>query len=627
MKPNKIANIFFLAVFGLSSTAQASTIKFTNPNSINQIILKNTNLKKNQFSQTQGKGEIKAKTINLSANDIEINGANLTAKENINSNSKNLSIFGVQSFKKTQTGNYDNYTITQQIRNEASNLNANENINITSQTGDINIISSQNIDQTSSNSKLKETLHFTDNRSDSTNLNQTTIGSNLISDNINLNANKITLQASNIIANESIQIDTTRLNLISDKDNHTSISNENNKDTLIAEVKSNGKIQEIEIPAIIQTGDKFILNGKDISDKLDKQVYETISNSLNDETIKNSIIKQISSNSNTPLDDITINQIKATLNNDEWDKSTKSLSQVGAIVVTIVVSIFTAGTAAPAASSALVGTTSAAATTTTAAVSAAAIESATSAVISNLAVQSANMALSKGQIKFDLNSLINSTATATLGSIASGLTSNLSINDFAKGTLNSVTKAGINSGIYGTDFKDNLIANLTNQVTDTLYKNVGDISLNNGLTDGDISKVALHSITGGISAELMGDKFINGAIISGTTQALSPITANSSDNAQLATSQLIGTIVGGWLNNDDGANLGYTLSTSAETNNRQLHKDEEIWLDENVDRFIEQQAKEGKFYSQQEARALLYHSANSMVDDKANIGFLDKLYF
>ncbi|MBQ9291665.1 MAG: hypothetical protein IJ211_00160, partial [Campylobacter sp.] len=182
-----------------------------------------------------------------------------------------------------------------------------------------------NLNQSQSNSNLKETIHFVDYKSDNTNLKETNVKSNIVSNNINLNANEITLKASNIIANESIQIDTTRLNLISDKDNHTSISNENNKDTLIAEVKSNGKIQEIEIPAIIQTGDKFILNGKDISDKLDKQVYETISNSLNDETIKDSIIKQISSNSNIPLDDITINQIKATLNNDKWDKSTKRL--------------------------------------------------------------------------------------------------------------------------------------------------------------------------------------------------------------------------------------------------------------------------------------------------------------
>ena len=859
--------------------------------SISANVLKNINLATNQFSQTMGEAKINANNINLISDDISINGANLTAKENINSNSKNLSIFGVQSFKKTQTGNYDNYTITQQIRNEAanlsaqninliadneilitgsnlnaqdelnlqtngdliiqaganldyyekyylkegvfkskeeisinqnltydnanlnarninlqannvnltstnlnshtstinanqisigtaqnqsqnyhkvkkskfnfagilgfgsiyeadldeilvnsiknqssnlhstsdlnlnannniniigsnlssnsnlnlnsfggeinilnsqditeittkneskkigftnindfakqyiddikntsiqpnatlaniqksqdqtqrliitantsnlqannininshkntniqaSNLNANENINITSQTGDINIISSQNIDQTSSNSKLKETLHFTDNKSDSTNLKETNVKSNLSAQNINLNANTITLQASNIIANQTIEINADELNLISAKDNHTNISNENNKGSLIAEVKSQGKITEIEIPAIIEVGDKFILNGKDISDKLDKQIYETISNSLNDETIKNSIIKSISSNSKTPLDETTINQIKATLNNDEWDKSTKSLSQVGAIVVTIVVTYFTAGAGTAAAAS----LTAAGATATTAA----ATSAATTAVISNLAVQSANIALSKGEIKFDINSLVSSVATATLGSMVSSATNSLNTNSFTKDTINSVANAGIKSGIYGTDFKDSLIANLTNQITDTLYQSSGDIALNTGLSDGDISKIALHATAGGISAELMGDKFINGAIISGTTQALSPITANSSDNAQLATSQLIGTIVGGWLNGDDGANLGYTLSTSAETNNRQLHKDEEKWLDENVDRFIEQQAKEGKFYSQQEARALLYTSAKYAVDGMEN---------
>ena len=194
-----------------------------------------------------------------------------------------------------------------------------------SNIGNINIISDKNLNQSQSNSNLKERIHFVDYKSDNTNLKETNVKSNIVSNNINLNANEITLKASNLIAQQNIQIDTTRLNLISDKDNHTSISNSNNKDTLIAEVKSNGKIQEIEIPAIIQTGDKFILNGKDISDKLDTKIYQTISNSLNDETIKNSIIKQISSNSKTPLNQEEINQIQVALNSDEWDKSTKRL--------------------------------------------------------------------------------------------------------------------------------------------------------------------------------------------------------------------------------------------------------------------------------------------------------------
>ena len=74
-------------------------------------------------------------------------------------------------------------------------------------------------------------------------------------------------------------------------------------------------------------------------------------------------------------------------------------------------------------------------------------------------------------------------------------------------------------------------------------------------------------------------------------------------------------------------NLGYTLSTSAETNNRQLHKDEEKWLDDNIENFKEFFTDEtGETLSDKQSRALLYHSANSMVDADANIGLLDKLF-
>ena len=660
---NQASNLSSNANLNINSN-QDITIKGSNLNANNNINLSsqsaNINIISSQdITQTKTLDEVKR---------VEIGGANDFIKTLID-DIKDTSIQGHGTIAKIEKSNTDTTktTITNNSSNlnaknininsnldtniKASNLNANENININSQSGNINILSDKNLNQSQSNSNLKERIHFVDYKSDNTNLDQTNISSNIISDNINLNANEITLKASNIIANESIQIDTTRLNLISDKDNHTSISNENNKDTLIAEVKSNGKIQEIEIPAIIQTGDKFILNGKDISDKLDKQVYETISNSLNDETIKNSIIKQISSNSKTPLNQEEINQIQVALNNDEWDKSTKSLSQVGAIVVTIVVSIFTAGTAAPAASSALVGTTSAAATTTTAAVTAAAIESATSAVISNLAVQSANMALSKGQIKFDLNSLINSTATATLGSLGTSFvnqgianfdsaTNINSLNNYANanGSINpnllneainkhayysiaqkglgSVANSALQKGIYNTDFKDSLIANLTNSLTDILYKKVGDIGYTQGETynndyfkDGGLGKVALHATAGGIASKLMGDKFATGAISAGLNEAISPLTANSSDQAELATSQLIGTIVGGWLNGDKGANTGFTINTSATLNNRQLHQKE-------ID-LAKQKAAEYanlKGISQEEALKRLLIAGASMTD-------------
>ncbi|WP_035142571.1 hypothetical protein, partial [Campylobacter concisus] len=81
-----------------------------------------------------------------------------------------------------------------------------------------------------------------------------------------------------------------------------------------ATVKTKGKIEEIEIPAIIKVKDKFTLNGKDITDKLDTTAFKAINDSLNSEEFKEGVIRELRSNSDTPIDEETINQVKAVLN-------------------------------------------------------------------------------------------------------------------------------------------------------------------------------------------------------------------------------------------------------------------------------------------------------------------------
>ncbi|QOG12449.1 hypothetical protein [Arcobacter sp. FWKO B] len=79
---------------------------------------------------------------------------------------------------------------------------------------------------------------------------------------------------------------------------------------------------------------------------------------------------------------------------------------------------------------------------------------------------------------------------------------------------------------------------------------------------------------GDTSAKLQGEDFKTGAVAAGTRELISPLTANSSEKIQLATSQLAGVIAGGLSGGDSGASVGYNIATSAEIYNRQLHKDE-----------------------------------------------------
>ncbi|MGG7074635.1 DUF637 domain-containing protein, partial [Campylobacter sp. 9BO] len=151
---------------------------------------------------------------------------------------------------------------------------------------------------------------------------------------------------------------------------------------------------------------------------------------------------------------------------------------------------------------------------------------------------------------------------------------NFSYQNFTKAALNSISNAGINSAIYGTNFKDNLISNLAIQAGDSLYKSVGDVGVFKNLDDKSLTKIALHSLVGGSISAIQNQSFKDGAIISGLTQALAPLSSNTDTNKQFLSSQLIGILTGAILSGETGANQGYNLSTSAEQNNRQLHKEE-----------------------------------------------------
>ncbi|CAD7289842.1 hypothetical protein LMG7974_01927 [Campylobacter majalis] len=271
-----------------------------------------------------------------------------------------------------------------------------------------------------------------------------------------------------------------------------------------------------------------------------------------------------------------------------------------------------------------------------------------SAVIANSSLQLTNMVLSNGKVKFDTTSLTKSAISAGVGAYVSSYINNLDIlkdatlaNDnssflnfstdnslnfsyqnFTKAALNSISNAGINSAIYGTNFKDNLISNLAIQTGDSLYKSVGDIGLVKNLDDKSLTKIALHSLVGGSISAIQNQSFKDGAIISGLAQALAPLSSNTDTNKQFLSSQLIGILTGAILSGETGANQGYNLSTSAEQNNRQLHKEEIGFINnqKNIDKFKEILKTNGLNveYSNDEIKSILAKGGVSLVDKSFN---------
>ena len=544
---------------------------------------------------------------------------------------------------------------------QSSSLLADDSINLNSSSGDINIVSTSYTNyyesQTSKSSfgGLSKSSSF---------INDTThsqSSSTLFSaNNINLKANNINILASKI-KSDSIEISADMLNLISSKETNSHTEFKTKSGIFTATIHDKGKITEVEIPSIIEVDNKLIVNDKDITDKLDIKTYKEISNSLNSDEFKDSILNNVlqkdtftlSSSSNAPLNIDEINQIKATLNSKEWDEKTTTLSGIGSLVVTAVVTYLTAGSGSSVASS--LGMSSA---STTYAVT----QAVTTAVIANTSVQATNMIVSGGKVKFDIDSLAKSALSAGVGSMASSYISNIDIlkdtslatnnssflnldssntlhfsyHNLAKAGLNSLTNSAISSGIYGTKFKDNLISNLAFSLSDSLYKAVGDYSSNEYnlnsneyFKDGSLSKIALHSLTGASISALTDNDILAGALSAGVNEALSPLLYKDTSKfigtqediarqkeiyhiQRNSLSSLIGTISGGLIDGESGASIGSSIATSADRSNRQLHQEEIDFIDAKAKEYAEQEN-----ISESEAKVLLLTSARIYNDAEA----------
>ena len=465
--------------------------------------------------------------------------------------------------------------------------------------------------------------------------------STLLAKDISLSSNTINALAS-VIEATNVDVNTKLLNLVSSKSTSVNTSLSNNAGVLTATVKTKGKIEEIEIPAIIKVKDKFTLNGKDITDKLDTTTFKAINDSLNSEEFKEGVIRELRSNSNTPIDEETINQVKAVLNSKEWEDKTTTLSGMGALIITAIVTFLTAG-----AGTAVAGALGAAASST----AGLAISAMTTAVIANSTVQLTNNLLSHGKVKFDTSSLAKSAISAGVGSYVSSYISSI---DTLSNTniintptytfsyadlLSSTSNAAINSAIYKTNFKDALLSNLISKATDNAYKAVGsyssseaNINSNALFKESGLGKIALHSAVGALSAKLSHENVAAGALSGAVNEAISSAlhkdTSNMStkeieayNNKRLLASQLIGIIAGGIANGDEGANTGYKITTSADTYNRQLHQREIDFINNknNIESFKSKlQTTTNKIYSDDEAKSILAKAAVSLTDKSFN---------
>jgi len=299
------------------------------------------------------------------------------------------------------------------------------------------------------------------------------------------------IRASKLKAN-SVEISTEILNMISSKEilyeNEFSIKG----GILTATIENKGKIEEVVVPSTIEVNDKLIFNKKDITDQLSSD----------------NLIKTLSSQSNLSIEQI--NLIKQIANSKEWQDKTTTLSGMGALIVQAVVTYFTAG----------------AGTGLTASISNAALKAATNAAIQSLitqtTVQLATSAITGNSFKLDTDSLVKGAVSAGVMSYASSMIDsslnleNLKVADMSysqqlqQGVSNTVVKSAIDSAIYGTDFKDNLLFNAGNTVQGKVSNIIG-YNYINGELNYTTHKLA-HLASGAIGATIRGEDLESGAL-------------------------------------------------------------------------------------------------------------------
>ena len=672
LKPNEVLKDIVVDLKRKLNPLKEAKDKFSSLSTPTFVIGK-TSTKFESNSQEAKSSNIKAgKNININANkDINIVASNVDAKENLNlkaneaveissansiSNAKSESvsrkILGKQSASASSTNeevvssnlNAKNINIAsnQDTTLSGSNISADESLDIKADS--INLLPASYSLESSSKFKDSGFGDLMKSNGEESNSNYNLAISTLSAKDISLNSNTINALAS-IIEATNVDVNTKLLNLVSAKSTSVNTSLSNNAGVLTATVKNKGKIEEVEIPAIIKVKDKFTLNGKDITNKLDATTFKAINDSLNSEEFKEGVIRELRSNSDTPIDEETINQVKAVLDSKEWEDKTTTLSGMGALIITAIVTFLTAG-AGGAVAAGVLGSAAAASSTAGLAISAM-----TTAVIANSTVQLTNNLLSHGKVKFDASSLAKSAISAGVGSYVSNYISSI---DTLSNTniintptytfsyadlLSSTSNAAINSAIYKTNFKDALLSNLISKATDNAYKAVGSYSSNEAninsnalFKESGLGKIALHSAVGALSAKLSHENVAAGALSGAVNEAISSAlhkdTSNMStkeieayNNKRLLASQLIGIIAGGIANGDKGANTGYKITTSADTYNRQLHQREIDFINNknNIESFKSKlQTTTNKIYSDDEAKSILAKAAVSLTDKSFN---------
>ena len=413
--------------------------------------------------------------INLNANDV-INTASNISAENLDITANNINIGTQQNTTDLKEGGGNNYSNSQSVNHQKSNINVSSNLKVKATNVNIsgskvvannsnivsdNLIVSSVQDSKSVQMKSKSSGGLFGGSSESTLNSQKTItqGSELdIANNLTLKNQQTKIIASKIKA-KTLEIQTELLKLISAKDINFEQIQSNSSGFLTTTAKDKGKQREKITAAQIQA-EKLIINGKPLKEILtpqaiEQQVLQTLSS-------QDKLTKELKKRG--------ISLESLTANNKEWNESITTLSGVGQLVVQAVVTYFTAGAgnaAVASTSEAIKQAATQAAMTTLQKVAATAIQS----VVNQAAASIADSAITGNGLNLDLETITKNALTAgatkyaTLEHTIDVLNNDFKMADYTKNAAVQGTIEGINAKLIdGSDFASGFKAGAINSV-------------------------------------------------------------------------------------------------------------------------------------------------------------------
>lgn len=223
----------------------------------------------------------------------------------------------------------------------------------------------------------------------------------------------------------SVDITADILTIIDLKETERKSHHSDDSGVMVRTIKDKGYVKESEVASAIKTNSTLILNNKDVTKQLSKSVILDSASKLQG------------------LSTIQLNQVKATLNNKEWDETQKMLSKTGSLIVQAVATYLTTGIGS--------GLTSG--------ISNAALKQATGAAINSLTrqvtVSVLESAITGNGLKLDIDELVkNAVKSGVSAGIDTGVISQLDevgLSDSIQGdVIQTLTGSASQSALYGT---------------------------------------------------------------------------------------------------------------------------------------------------------------------------------